>query len=1062
MASTHHPASWPVSKVRSTFIDFFKNKPGVGAAGHTFVASSPVVPHDDPTLLFTNAGMNQFKPIFLGQAAPGTELGKLKRAVNSQKCIRAGGKHNDLEDVGKDTYHHTFFEMLGNWSFGDYFKKEAVEWSWELLTKVYGIPVASLYATYFGGSPEAGLEPDLETKALWEKLLPPERVLPGNMKDNFWEMGETGPCGPCTEIHVDRLTAMGLAGPHGRHAPQLVNAGDPDLIEIWNNVFIQFNREEGGALRPLPARHVDTGMGLERLTSILQNKRSNYDTDVFFPIFAEIERLTGAVAYTGRLGPADEGNIDTAYRVIADHIRTLTFAITDGAVPSNEGRGYVLRRILRRAVRYGRQMLGAKPGFFYQLVPVIVRHMSDAFPELARNPQRVMDVIRGEEESFGKTLDKGIDRCAADMLWALHLQVQSEAKSRPNDRYYLDFGVLTVENPGETEAHPIKSHLKRNSEIRVYHNTGSGPKQLPKTFTYETLTAELVKSITLSPPTVAAADIFMLYDTYGFPVDLTQQMAEERGMRVDLAGFEQLMEQQRDRARAAGKFSGGSGSLALGADQTAQLARMHVAPTDDHFKFTPKDVTARVEAIWDGHTFEQSVRAGSVGIHKQIGVVLSRTNFYSEMGGQECDMGRIHVVSESRSSVHDDHDKGDFKVESVVAFAGYVLHIGSITRGEIRVGDECQVSIERHRRAAVASNHTATHLLNLAMRDALGEGVDQKGSLVAEDRLRFDFSFSRPVTPEEILRIERGVRDRVRAALPVYAQPVPQAAARGIAGLRAVFGEAYPDPVRVVAVGVSVDELLGAPEREEWRTYSIEFCGGTHVESTKDIGEFVLTAEEGIAKGVRRFSALTGVAAVAAIKSADAIADRIRGAAGLSAEELPAEVTQIGSSIDQMTLPAGRKHELREALAGLQERVKNSQKEAAAGRANHAARLGRQIAEAAQASLTDIIINTIDVGGDRKALQSALSTIQAICPRSAVMLFAADEAEGKINIMAAVPPAMVKRGLSAGDWVRVAAEACGGKGGGKPDAAQGGGSDLSRLRDAISAATSLAHQKMGA
>ena len=403
-----------MAKVRQTFIQFFQSKPAAPPPptnGHTFVASSPVVPHDDPTLLFTNAGMNQFKPCFLNQTKPGSPLHGLKRAVNSQKCIRAGGKHNDLDDVGKDTYHHTFFEMLGNWSFGDYFKKEAVEWSWELLTKVYGLPPAALYATYFEGKPEAGLEPDLETKELWEKFLPPERVIPGNMKDNFWEMGETGPCGPCTEIHVDRLTAMGQ---ENRVVPHKVNSGDPDVIEIWNNVFIQFNREpappgQAGELKLLPAKHVDTGMGLERLTSILQHKRSNYDTDVFFPIFAEIEKLTkGRFSYHGKLGAADKDHADTAFRVIADHIRTLTFALTDGAVPSNEGRGYVLRRILRRAVRYGRQTLGLEGGFFAKLVPVVVAEFGDFFPELRKNPARVIEIIKEEEESFGKTLDRGI------------------------------------------------------------------------------------------------------------------------------------------------------------------------------------------------------------------------------------------------------------------------------------------------------------------------------------------------------------------------------------------------------------------------------------------------------------------------------------------------------------------------------------------------------------------------------------------------------------------------------------------------------------------------------
>jgi alanyl-tRNA synthetase len=388
-------------EIRRTFIQFFESKPASGAGGHTFWPSSPSVPLEDPTLLFTNAGMNQFKPLFLNNVDPSSPIARLKRAANSQKCIRAGGKHNDLEDVGKDTYHHTFFEMLGNWSFGDYFKAESISWGWELLTKVFGIAPDRLYATYFAGNVQAGLEPDHEARDIWRQFLPEERIIPGNMKDNFWEMGDTGPCGPCSEIHYDRIG--------GRNAAELVNTGDPDVLEIWNHVFIQFNREDGGILKPLPARHVDTGMGLERLVSVLQNVRSNYDTDLFAPLFLAIERVTHArKPYTGKLGAADKDNSDTAYRVIADHIRTLTFAITDGALPSNEGRGYVLRRILRRAVRFGNQVLGAKPGFFSELVPSVVDRMGDFYPELRRDADRVREIIRGEEESFNRTLNRGI------------------------------------------------------------------------------------------------------------------------------------------------------------------------------------------------------------------------------------------------------------------------------------------------------------------------------------------------------------------------------------------------------------------------------------------------------------------------------------------------------------------------------------------------------------------------------------------------------------------------------------------------------------------------------
>jgi len=435
---------WSAAKVRQTFLEFFEDR------GHTLVPSAPVVPHDDPTLLFTNAGMNQFKPIFLGQVDPSSPLAGLTRACDTQKCIRAGGKHNDLEDVGKDTYHHTFFEMLGNWSFGDYFKAEAIEWAWELLTKVYGLPEENLYATYFGGDESQGLEPDHEARELWLRHLPEKRVLPGNMKDNFWEMGETGPSGPCSEIHFDRVG--------GRDARAFVNQDDPNVIEVWNLVFIQYDRQADRSLRPLPARHVDTGMGLERLVSILQGKPSNYDTDLFVPLFAAIERQTGdAIGYHGKLGKADPDGHDMAYRVIADHLRTLTFAITDGAIPSNEGRGYVLRRILRRAVRYGRQKLGAQNGFLSRLVPTLVEHMGEAFPELHKDPKRVAAIIREEEESFGKTLDRGI---------GLFEDIASQ-----------------------------------------------------------------------SSKVISGADAFKLYDTFGFPLDLTQLMAQERGLSVDVEGF---------------------------------------------------------------------------------------------------------------------------------------------------------------------------------------------------------------------------------------------------------------------------------------------------------------------------------------------------------------------------------------------------------------------------------------------------------------------------------------------------------------------------------------------
>jgi alanyl-tRNA synthetase len=981
-----HTAHWPVSRVRATFIEFFKSKPSA-QAGHRFVPSSPCVPHDDPTLLFTNAGMNQFKPIFLGTVAPGSPLAGLKSAVNSQKCIRAGGKHNDLDDVGKDTYHHTFFEMLGNWSFGDYFKKEAVEWSFELLTKVYGVSADRLYATYFEGNPKLGLEPDEETRSLWRKFLPDDHILPGNMKDNFWEMGDSGPCGPCTEIHFDGRDDEARRAKSGR---ALVNTGDPEVIEIWNNVFIQFNREPDGTLKPLPAKHVDTGMGLERLTRVLNGKNSNYDTDVFFPIFAAIERLTGARPYTGRLGVHDAGNIDTAYRVIADHIRTLTFAITDGATPGNDGRGYVLRRILRRAVRYGRQVLSAKPGFFSALVPTVVENFGDAFPELKKNPQRVVEIIKDEEDSFGKTLDRG-------------LKLFGEAADR----------------------------------AMVVRQAGGGHKDVA---------------------VVSGEDAFKLHDTYGFPIDLTMQMAEERGLKVDTAGYEKLMEQAKELARSGGKFAGEGDRLALTAETIARLEKLKVDKTDDADKYHGRRIRATVKAIWNGHNFDEHVRAGSQA--HAVAVILDRTSMYSEMGGQECDTGRLTTLRESRAGEHR-AGPGEFRVDGVRSFGGYVVHCGEMTRGELSVGDNVEVLVDTHRRAAIMANHTATHLLNFALREVLGDGVDQKGSLVAEDRLRFDFSHAKAVLPEELGRVEAGVKTWIDRAAPVDIQIAPLGAAKSVTGLRAVFGEVYPDPVRVVSVGASVADLLKNPGDARWRNASVEFCGGTHVQNTRDIHAFALVSEEAVAKGIRRITALTGVPAAAAIQAADALAARIRQASGLNGQALTDEVAQIQTEVDTLALPSVRKVELRAAIAGLQDRIKAESKKLSAAKEQQAVATARRIGQDSAARGEMVIVTTIDAGGDRAALQSAVNALVQACPRSAVMLMDVQEGEGKVAVIAAVPKAMIDHGLKAGDWVRVASEVLGGKGGGKPDMAQGGGTHVGKVKEAIALARQHALKAAG-
>ena len=951
------------AQIRQAFIDYF-----VERHAHRFVPSSPVIPHDDPTLLFANAGMNQFKAAFLDQVPPGSPLEGLKRAANTQKCIRAGGKHNDLEDVGKDTYHHTFFEMLGNWSVGDYFKAEAIEWAWDLLTRVYQLPGERMYATFFGGDEAQGLPPDTEARDLWLRFLPPQRVLPGSMKDNFWEMGDTGPCGPCSEIHFDRIG--------DRDAAALVNHDDPDVIEIWNLVFIQFDRQPGGALKNLPAQHVDTGMGLERVASIIQGVTSNYDTDAFTPIFAAIERITGDTrGYHGKLGKDDPESHDMAYRVIADHIRTLTFAITDGAVPSNEGRGYVLRRILRRAVRFGRQMLNAPPGFFSQLVPVVVETMGGAFPELRKRPEHVIEVIREEEESFGKTLDRGIKRF-------------EEAAS-----------------------------------------DGS----------------------------VSGEDAFQLYDTYGFPLDLTVLMAEERGLKVDTEGFERCMTEQKERSRAAGPAAAAEGGL--DPDAMARLKRLNVHPTDDSHKFHGRDIRATVKAIWSGHNFEEHATTTS-NISRKIGLILDKTNHYAEMGGQVTDHGRAMVSREHRTGSH--QGGGEFKIEEVRSFGGYVVHFGRVARGEVRVGDDVQLHIDTQRRTQVAANHTATHLLNLGLRRVLGDRVDQKGSLVDTDRLRFDFSHNKPVSPDELGLVEQVVIEHIEQDLPVYADLAPQFVAKGITGLRAVFGEAYPDPVRVVSIGVPVQKLLDNADNAEWTDYSIEFCGGTHLESTGQAKTFALISETGIAKGIRRVEALTGVPALAAHAAADEAQRRLKAAEALEGERLAEETAAIAVELDHLALPAARKADLRERLGALQERVKHAAKDAAKAKAAEAQDLARRIATGHHGSAEPVLVAELDTGGDRAALQAALKTIQDMLPTTAVLLASIDRDGDKpsVALIAGVPAPVVKLGLKAGDWIRETAQILGGKGGGRPEQAQGGGPEVDKLREALRSARTFAMRSM--
>jgi len=945
------------AEVRQQFIDYFAE-----ACGHTFVPSSPVVPHDDPTLLFTNAGMNQFKPIFLGQ-----ESREYNRTVNSQKCIRAGGKHNDLEDVGKDTYHHTFFEMLGNWSFGDYFKAEAIEWAWDLLTNVWGIDKDRLHATYFEGDKSEGLAPDHEARDLWLKYLPKERVHPGNKKDNFWEMGDTGPCGPCSEIHFDNTP--------GKDGGTLVNAGDPNVIEIWNLVFIQFNRAAGGKLAPLPAKHVDTGMGLERIARVLQGKTSNYDTDLWTPIFKAIQSHTGAHAYQGKL----DDHVDIAYRVLADHIRCLTMAITDGAVPSNEGRGYVLRRILRRAVRHAHQTLNTKGAWLYTLVPVVVESLGSAFPELKKDPKRVAQVIREEEEAFLKTLDRGLE--------------------------------LFQHACGFVQSNQIRGE-----------------------------------------------DAFKLHDTYGFPIDLTRVMAEERGMTVDVEGFERLMEEARERSRSGGGAEDGEKAIDLPPDAIGKLKHLNVMPTEDTAKYAPKPTTARVEAIWNGTDFDNSVHIGD-----RVAIILNRTNHYAEAGGQVGDRGEISESGDAGAlpvrgyGGSAPNPSSTFKIESAKSIGGYVLHVGHLTDGKLSVGEHVIITVDQDYRHRTQANHTATHLLNFALRKELGEGVQQKGSLVAPDRLRFDFSHHQALTLQELEHVQRHVNVQIEEALAVDAMVAPLEQAKKIRGVRAVFGEKYPDPVRVVSIGATVSDLLADPDNEKWARCSIEFCGGTHVKNTSEAQRFVILHEGALASGVRRITAITGVRAVASNVAGMELLERTEAAKSLDDDDLPGEVDEITRLLDGFTLGAILKQKVHEALSELSDLAKDIRKKAMKAGRDVAVTEARKIAEDHDGS---IIVAQISAG-ERDVLLAALDTVRDRRPESAVMLLTADVTNEKVIIASFVPDALIKRGLKAGDWVKVAAVACDGSGGGKPDRAQAGGKDPAKIADAIHAALQFAQEKLG-
>ena len=893
------------NQIRQDFIEFFVKK-----HGHTFVPSSPVVPLEDPTLLFANAGMNQFKDVFLA-----TGSRPYKRAVNTQKCIRAGGKHNDLDDVGRDTYHHTFFEMLGNWSFGDYFKKEAITWAWELLTKVWGLDPKRLHVTVFEGDPENGIQPDEEAAQYWREQpgLNPNHIHLGNKKDNFWEMGDTGPCGPCTEIHIDRTPDM--------KGGKLVNAGVPEVMEIWNLVFIQFNRRPDGKLDPLPAKHVDTGMGFERVTAVIQGKSSNYDTDVFTPIFAAIQKTTGAATYGGSL----ESMVDTAYRVIADHIRCLVFALSDGAVPSNEKRGYVLRSVIRRAERYGHQYLDTREPFLHKLVSTVVDTMKGAFPDLAERTAVVTKIILDEEESFLRTLERGL-------------------------KLFADVAEKTRKQGGKV---------------------------------------------------ISGQDVFDLHTTFGLFPDITGQMAREAGLEIDLKAYEKRMAEFREESGKDRKKI------------TISAVKGDMPQTDDAAKY-------RVETVFGGPKVlgwvegDTVVRSGSLAQGAQAGLLLDKTSFYAEQGGQVGDRGVVKTPT------------GLFRVEDTQRMGDGVLHLGTVVEGEITVGQQATLELDEVRKPTMR-HHSTTHMLNWALRKVLGGAIDQKGSLVDGDKTRFDFTFDKALTSEQIREVETLVNRMIQANLPVAAVTMPLAEAKSLPGVRAVFGEKYPDPVRVVMIGASKPEGLSAD-------CSVEFCGGTHLQSTGEAGAFRIVSQDTVGKGVRRITAAAGEVA---LKHSQKVSALVEEAAG----KLNCRPDDVAARID--------------ALIEENKKLKTQATKSAGGDLQGV--FDKLLEAAPQVGSVKVIGGTVPAAAVDQ-LRMQMDRIRTKAGACVIAVGWADE--GKVGLMTAVSNEVQDK-IEAGKLVGELAPIVGGKGGGPKGMAQAGGKDADKLPEVYARLAEIVKAKLG-
>jgi alanyl-tRNA synthetase len=992
------------AQIRQSFLDFFREKQ------HTIVPSASLLP-DSPNLLFTNAGMNQFVPIFLGQQKPSWNP---PRVADTQKCIRAGGKHNDLDDVGLDTYHHTFFEMLGNWSFGDYFKKEAIEWAWELVVERWKLPPSRLYATVYKPGPGEPSEFDQEAHDHWARLFekagldPAVHVVDGNKKDNFWMMGDTGPCGPCSELHVD-LT------PGGDTKGALVNAGDAQCIEIWNLVFIQFNANADGSFSPLPQRHVDTGMGLERITAMIQGTKnftdfsgivSNYETDVFRPIFDELEKLSGK-KYTsslpGRVGvsPAgsgvspersfnaggkdalqdaalggqdahptrDQEQVDIAFRVIADHIRTLSFAIADGIQPSNEGRGYVLRRILRRAVRYGRT-LGFHEPFFHRLVDIVGETMGEVFSELRDKQQLVRDVIRREEETFNRTLDVGTSlfEKAVDLVESAPTILKADP-SLP-----ADFGA------------------------REFIQDASGEKT---TINYGRFQRDEHGHVEMR---ISGDVAFKLYDTYGFPLDLTELMARERGFTVDVGGFEALMAEQRDRARKAQKKT----TIEL-------ISQAYETPT----VFLGFD-TLEVEANYVGF----QTAAGTQFL------LFDRTPFYAEMGGQVGDEGSVRLVTGQEVIVANTVKRaGVFwhQIEGHVPWADYPATLASLR-------------VDAARRHAIERHHTVTHLLHWALHEIVSREAVQKGSYVGPEKLTFDFS-SAALTAEQKWSVEKLVNEKIAENAPVSWTEIPYADAKKRSDIQQFFGDKYGDIVRVVQVGGESQALNG---------YSMELCGGTHVRATGDIGSFRIVREEAIAAGIRRIEAVAGKAARDWAKE-EARRQQVkfemlsRKKTGIAALPAFAESGETHAMLEQIDARAAHLEKLEaEVHAWDKQQGKASEAEMRNRAEEIAKELGATIA--AEKSVVAKLPNA-----DGKLLQAI---VDALKPKFRGPIFLAGENDGRVALIAYVPKEFTAQ-FQANKLIQEIAPIVGGKGGGRPDNAQGAGKDATKIDEALARARQL-------